>query len=212
MIQPLVVGNWKMNKTIGEAVLFAGQLKERLKGQGGKTVAVAPPFISLYPVAEAIKGSGICLAAQNVCDREEGAYTGEVSARMLADAGWGFGIVGHSERRAFFGEDDGLINRKMQRALKYKVIPIFCIGESLEEREAGVTFTVLERQGKEGLKNIAPADMAQIVIAYEPVWAIGTGKTAQPEQAAEAHHFIRNREAGEYGEDIACQVPVIYGG
>lgn len=212
MIRSLIVGNWKMHKTVKEAVAFVNLLKERLAEKGEKAVAVAPPFTSLYPVAEALKGSGISLSAQNVCDSEEGAYTGEVSARMLVDAGCEFVIVGHSERRAFFGEDNGLINRKIKAAAKYGLKPIFCVGETLHERESGETFAIVERQFKEGLKDINASDVARIVIAYEPVWAIGTGKTATPGQAAEVHVFIRKTVGRIYGKDVSRHIPVIYGG
>jgi triosephosphate isomerase len=212
MIRPLVVGNWKMHKTVREAVDFIDLLRERLTEKGERTVAVAPPFTSLYPVAEALKGSWICLAAQNVCDREEGAYTGEVSARMLADAGCKFVIIGHSERRAFFGEGNDLINRKIKVTVKYGLKPIFCVGETRYERESGETFAVVGRQLKEGLKDISASDAAQLAIAYEPVWAIGTGKTATPGQAAEMHVFIREATEREYGKDISRSIPVIYGG
>ncbi len=212
MIRPLVVGNWKMHKTVREAVDFVGRLKARLKEKGETTVAVAPPFTALYPVAEALKGSGIFLAAQNVCDREEGAYTGEVSACMLIDAGCEFVIVGHSERRAFFGEGNDLINRKIKAAAKYGLKPIFCAGETLYERESGETSAVVERQLKEGLKDISASDTARIVIAYEPVWAIGTGKTATPGQAADVHVFIRETVEKMFGKDASQDVSVIYGG
>jgi triosephosphate isomerase (TIM) len=212
MIRPLVVGNWKMQKTIREAIAFVDLLQRRLEVTEDKTVAVAPPFTALYPVAEALKGTGISLAAQNVCDREEGAYTGEVSARMLVDAGCRYVIIGHSERRALFGEGDDLINRKIKASLPYDLTPIVCIGETLSERESGDTFTILERQIKKGLKDIVASDAARIVMAYEPVWAIGTGKTAQPEQAAEVHVFIREMVEKEYGKDVSLNVPVIYGG
>lgn len=212
MIRPLVVGNWKMHKTVREAVDFIDLLKARLTEKGERTVAVAPPFTSLYPVAETLKGSWICLAAQNVCDREEGAYTGEVSARMLADAGCKFVIVGHSERRAFFEENDDLINRKIKEAAKYGLEPIFCVGETLYERESGETFAVVKRQIEEGLKGIGATDAARIVIAYEPVWAIGTGKTATPGQAADVHVFIRETVERMFGKDVSRSIPVIYGG
>lgn len=212
MIRPLIVGNWKMHKTIAEAVDFVARLKEMIREPLGKQVAVAPPFTALYPVADALKETGICLAAQNVSDREEGAYTGEVSARMLVDAGCRFVIIGHSERRAFFSEDDDLINRKIKAALKYSLQPILCIGETLNERESGRTFEVVERQIKGGLKGAGASDAARMVMAYEPVWAIGTGKTAAPEQAAEVHVFIREAVGGEYGKDISRNMPVIYGG
>jgi triosephosphate isomerase len=213
MIRPLIVGNWKMYKTVREAIAFAGLLRERLEKAGDKTtIAVAPPFTALYPVAQALKGSGLSLAAQNVCDREEGAYTGEVSAKMLVEAGCRFVIVGHSERRALFGEGDELINRKIKAAIQYDLTPIFCVGETLNERTSGETFIFLKRQVEEGLKGFSASDAGRMVVAYEPVWAIGTGKTATPAQAAEVHAFIREMLGRQYGQDATSGIPVIYGG
>ncbi len=212
MISPLIVGNWKMHKTIAEAVDLVVRLKEVMGNLQGKQVAVAPPFTALYRVAEALKETGIGLAAQNVSDREEGASTGEVSARMLVDAGCTFVIIGHSERRALFSEDDDLINRKIKMAVKYGLQPILCVGETLSEREAGRMFAVVKRQVKEGLNGVDASDAVRIVIAYEPVWAIGTGKTATPEQAQEVHVVIREAVGKEYGEDMSRCLSVIYGG
>lgn len=212
MVPPLIVGNWKMHKTIGEALDFIKCLAESLKEIAEREVAVAPPFTALHAVAEASRGTGIFLAAQNVSDRAEGAFTGEVSARMLADAGCRFVIVGHSERRAIFGEDDGLINRKLRAALNSGLQPILCIGETLGEREADRTFAVVERQLQEGLRDVSADDGAGLVLAYEPVWAIGTGKTASPEQAAAVHGFIRQFLERKYGADFSCRRQVLYGG
>ncbi len=212
MIPPLIVGNWKMHKTIGEAVDFAHRLRAGLPERAEKAVAVAPPFTALRAVAEVLKGTGIHLAAQNVCDREEGAFTGEVSARMLADAGCRFVIVGHSERRAFCGESDALINKKIRAAVRGGLQPIVCIGETLGEREADQTFAVVKRQLAEGLKDLSLGDVAPMVLAYEPVWAIGTGQTASPEQADQVHAFIRSVVSSLFGEDFSRRVPVIYGG
>jgi triosephosphate isomerase len=212
MIRPLVVGNWKMNKTVKEAIAFADLLKDRIYETGERRVAIAPPFTALYSVGNILAGSAISLAAQNVSDREDGAVTGEISARMLVDAGCRFVIVGHSERRSFFGEGDDLVNRKIRIALQYQIAPIFCVGETLSERESGATFAVLEQQVTGGLKDIAASDAVAIIIAYEPVWAIGTGKTAQPEQAAEIHRFIRETVSQGYGRDIAYDLPILYGG
>ena len=175
-------------------------------------MAVAPPFTALHAVAEASRGAGIFLAAQNVCDREEGAFTGEVSARMLADVGCRYVIVGHSERRAIFGEDDGLINRKLRSALNSGLQPILCIGETLVERETDRTFAVVERQLQEGLKDVSAEAGAGLVLAYEPVWAIGTGKTASPGQAAAVHGFIREFLGRKYGLDYSRSRRVLYGG
>ncbi len=212
MISPLIVGNWKMHKTIAEAVDLVVRLKEVMGNLQGKQVAVAPPFTALQRVAEALKETEICLAAQNVSDREEGASTGEVSARMLVDAGCTFVIIGHSERRALFSEEDEMINRKIKMAVKYGLQPILCVGETLSEREAGRMFAVVKRQVSGGLNGVGASDAVRIVIAYEPVWAIGTGKTATPEQAQEVHVVIREAVGKEYGEDMSRCLPVIYGG
>ncbi len=212
MIPPLIVGNWKMHKTMEEAEDFVERLRAVLKATPGKKVALAPSFTSLHVVRQALAGSEICLAAQNVCDREEGAFTGEVSARMLADAGCSYVIVGHSERRAFFGESDALTNGKIKAVVKNGLQPILCVGETLGEREGDQTFTVVRKQLREGLKDVGLPEAARLVLAYEPVWAIGTGRTAFPEQAAAVHAFIREEVSGQYGEDFSRQLPVIYGG
>jgi triosephosphate isomerase len=212
MVKPFIAGNWKMNKTIREAVDFTNQLKNLIAGLDDRDVIIAPPFTALYSVAEALKGSHINLSAQNMNDKAEGAYTGEVSARMLADAGCRHVIIGHSERRNLFGEIDSVINDKIKIALASGINPIFCIGETLEEREEDSTFRVIERQIKEGLNNLNRDDIRRLVIAYEPVWAIGTGRTATPEQAQEVHEFVRHLMDATYGEHAAGDIPVIYGG
>jgi len=211
MIPPLIVGNWKMHKTIAGGVDFVVSLRARLKVTV-REVVLAPPFTALYAMAGVLREAGIGLAAQNVWDREDGAYTGEVSTRMLVEAGCRYVIVGHSERRALFGEGDALINRKLKAVVQSGLQPILCIGETLSEREAGQTFAVVDRQLTEGLKGISAADAAPIVLAYEPVWAIGTGRTASPEQAASVHAHIREVAGGAYGEQFSRQLPVIYGG
>jgi triosephosphate isomerase len=212
MVRPFIAGNWKMNKTIREAVDFTNQLKNLIAEVDNRDVVIAPPFTALYPVAEALKGSQIHLSAQNLSDKAEGAYTGEVSARMLADAGCAYAIIGHSERRTLYGEKDAVINAKIKIALASGLKPIFCIGETLDEREENRTFNVIERQIKEGLNNLITDDIRRLVIAYEPVWAIGTGKTATPEQAQEVHAYIRSLIENAYGKNIATDIPVIYGG
>ena len=212
MISPLVVGNWKMHKTIAEGIAFVVRLRSRIKGTAGRKVVLAPPFTALYAMAEALRGTEIGLAAQNVWDVEEGAYTGEVSARMLADVGCGYVIVGHSERRALFGEGDDLVNRKLKVALQSGLQPILCIGETLSEREAGQTFAVVDRQLKGALKDLSAEKAARLVLAYEPVWAIGTGKTASPEQAAAVHLYIRGVAGKTCGEEFSRRLPIIYGG
>jgi triosephosphate isomerase len=212
MVKPFIAGNWKMNKTIRDAVDFSKQLKNLIAGLDDRDVIIAPPFTALYPVAETLKGSNIHLSAQNLSDKAEGAFTGEVSARMLADAGCAYAIIGHSERRTLYGEKDAVINAKIKIALASGLKPIFCIGETLDEREENRTFNVIERQIKEGLNNLITDDIRRLVIAYEPVWAIGTGKTATPEQAQEAHANIRHLMENAYGKNIATDVPIIYGG
>ncbi len=212
MIRPLIAGNWKMFKTAGESLDFVRQLKEAVADIQERDVVIAPPFTSLYPVGEAVKGSRIYLAAQNLSDRIEGAYTGEISARMLIDTGCTYVIVGHSERRMLFGEQDETINRKTRMAIQSGLKPIFCIGETMEEWEAGKTFAVIEKQIKEGLNQLTTDDIRKILIAYEPVWAIGTGKTAAPEQVQEVHAYIRRVITRNYENGLAINLPILYGG
>jgi len=203
-----------MHKTIREAVDLASRLRKKLTGPLDRDVAIAPSFTALYAVAEALKGSEIQLCAQNLHEniRGEGAYTGEVSAPMLVDAGCEYVIVGHSERRTLFGEKDEVINKKLRTALKFGLRPILCIGETLDEREEGRTSAVIERQIKEGLNSFTVDDIRNIIVAYEPVWAIGTGKTATPEQAGEVHAFIRQVMGKNHGQDISSNLTIIYGG
>jgi triosephosphate isomerase len=212
MRRPIIAGNWKMHKTVRESVDFARQLMIAYAESPDRRVIVAPPFTSIYTVAAVLMGSGIHVAAQNLHDKQAGAFTGEISAGMLVDAGCEYVIVGHSERRTIFGEKDDVINRKLKAAISSGLKPIFCIGETLEEREAGRTFAVIERQIKEGLNNFTADDIKSIVIAYEPVWAIGTGRTATPEQAQEVHACIRTVMGKIYGDDLAGLLHVIYGG
>ncbi len=201
-----------MNKTVGEALELVKALKISLMGIYGVEVAVAPPFTALYPVAQELKNSSIELAAQNLFWEEKGAFTGEVSPLMLKEIGCQYVIIGHSERRQYFGETDEMVNRKIRSAIRSDLKVIFCIGESLEEREEGKTFSVVERQLVEGLKGIDEERMGQIVIAYEPVWAIGTGRTASPEQAGEVHRFIREKIEGLFSKRTSERVRIQYGG
>ncbi len=201
-----------MHKTVPEALDFVDRLKQALPAGLERTVVVAPPFTALRAVSERANGSTIRVSAQNLHWEEKGAYTGEISAAMLTDCGCEYAIIGHSERRALFGETDAGINRKIRAALRAGLKPIFCIGETLAERESAETFNVIEHQLKEGLKNLSFDDIRQIVIAYEPVWAIGTGRTAEPGQAQEVHGFIRRFLGKAYGKEIAPGLPVIYGG
>jgi triosephosphate isomerase len=212
MIKPLIAGNWKMNKTVSESLDFVRRLKAMLPKGLDRGVVIAPPFTALRSVAGETKGTVIRVAAQNLHWEKKGAYTGEISAGMLLDCGCEYVIIGHSERRALFGETNADINRKIRAALQAGLKPIFCIGETLAERESGKTFPVLEGQLKEGLKNISFDDIRQAVIAYEPVWAIGTGRTASPEQAQEAHAFIRKIIETCFGEKVSSGLPILYGG
>lgn len=207
-----MVANWKMHKTVKESVDFTRQLVGKLSESAKSDVVIAPPFTSLHPVAEELRDSAIYLSAQNLHWDEKGAYTGEVSAGMLVDVGCKYVIIGHSERRAFFNESDGDINRKIKIALKFNLRPIFCIGETSDERESGKTFAVIKKQIKEGLIDLASDDIRQIIIAYEPIWAIGTGRTASPNQAEEVHSFIRNMIREIHGKDVSGKTMILYGG
>lgn len=212
MRKPFIAGNWKMHKTIAEAVDFAKRLREAAPRLIDRDVLIAPPFTALSAVAEVLKGSGIHVAAQNLHESRQGAFTGEVSGSMIAEAGCDYVLVGHSERRTLFGEDDARIARKIEAALGCGLKVIFCIGETLQEREASLTNNVVERQIKEGLKALRNDDIKQLVIAYEPVWAIGTGKTATPGQAEAVHAFIRGLMGRLFGEAAADSLPILYGG
>ena len=206
-----IAGNWKMNKTPSEAVVLAKELAEKLKGCKEK-VCIAPAFVALEAVAKVVKGTNIRLGCQNMGQEEKGAFTGEVSPLMLKEVGVQTVILGHSERRAIYKEDDALINKKVHLALKHGFEVILCVGETLEEREAGKLEKVLSTQVTEGFKGVAAASLASVVVAYEPVWAIGTGKTATPEDADAAHAYIRKVLAGLYGEAAAKAMCIQYGG
>jgi len=209
---PFIAGNWKMNKTVEEALLLTRELKEALNEVKDVEVAIAPPFTALYPVFQELKGSSIRLACQNLFWEEKGAYTGEVSPLMLKEVGCRYVIIGHSERRQYFGETDETVNRRIKAALKVGLKVIFCIGETLSERENGETFSVIERQVKGGLQGLGEKEIEDLVIAYEPVWAIGTGKTATPQQAQEVHRFIRAQLRQLFSDGLAEDVRVQYGG
>ena len=206
-----IAGNWKMHKTVFESVALARELKDKLAGCKEK-VLVAPAFTALAAVSEVLKGSNVILGAQNMGPEEQGAHTGEVSVLMLKDLGVGAVILGHSERRHTYLETDELVNRKVLLALKHGLEPILCVGETLEEREAGKLESVIGTQVREGLKGVDAAALAKVTIAYEPVWAIGTGKTATPEDADAVHAYIRKVVAGLYGEAAAKALCIQYGG
>jgi len=209
---PFMAGNWKMNKTVGEALDLVRELKASLSGVQGVEVAVAPPYTALYAVHKELVGSSIHLAAQNLYWEEKGAFTGEVSPLMLKEVGCHYVIIGHSERRQFFGETYETVNRRIKAALTQSLKVIFCIGETLKEREEGKTFSVIERQVDGGLRGLGEREMKNMVIAYEPVWAIGTGKTATPEQAEEVHRFIRGRLEKLYSRGVSEEIRIQYGG
>lgn len=209
---PFMAGNWKMNKTVGEALDLVRELKAAISGVKTVEVAVAPPFTALYAIRKELEGSSIHLAAQNLYWEEKGAFTGEVSPLMLKEVGCDYVIIGHSERRQFFGETDETVNRRIKAALAQGLKVIFCIGETLKEREEGKTFSVIESQVEGGLKGLDDKKMRNMVIAYEPVWAIGTGKTATPEQAEEVHRFIRGKIEKLYSREVSKEIRVQYGG
>jgi len=209
---PFIAGNWKMNKTVGEAVDLVRELKTALSGVKGVEVAVAPPFTALFAVHKEIEGSPIRLAAQNLYWEEKGAFTGEISPVMLKEVGCHYAVIGHSERRQFFGETDETVNRRIKAALAHSLKVIVCIGETLKEREGEKTFSVIERQIGGGLKGLGDQEMKNVVIAYEPVWAIGTGKTATPEQAEEVHGFIRSKLEKLYSREVSEEIRIQYGG
>lgn len=212
MRKPIIAGNWKMNKTISEACELVDALKEKLVNVTDVEIVVAPPFTALSAVSEVIKGSNIKLSAQDMHWEKSGAYTGEVSPLMLKDIGCEYVIIGHSERRMYFAETNETVNKKVKAAHDYSIKPIVCVGERLDEREAGITKDVVKDHVVNGLAGLTVEQMLATVIAYEPVWAIGTGKTATPEQAQEVHKFIRELLADMYSSEIAEQVRIQYGG
>ncbi len=212
MRTPIIAGNWKLNTTVGEAVTLTTALKALVAQERGVEIVVAPPFTALAAVSATIAGSNVCLAAQNVYWEESGAFTGEVSSTMLKDLGCEYVIVGHSERRQYFGETNESVNRKAKAALTLGLKPIICVGELLEEREADRTEGVIAAQVAGGIADLSTTDLLSCVIAYEPVWAIGTGRTATPAQAQEVHSIIRSLVALAASDDIADQIRIQYGG
>jgi len=209
---PFVAANWKMFKTVHEGVVFVKELRLMVKDMTGVEIVVAPPFTAVHALAEAARNSPIGIAGQNLHWEREGAFTGEVSARMLQEAGAEYVIIGHSERRRLFHETDESVNRKLNAALGARLTPIVCIGETLAERESQQTLAVLDRQIKGALDGVSGEQVGQLVLAYEPVWAIGTGRNATPEQAGEAHAHIRTRIRQWFGGPAADHVHVLYGG
>lgn len=209
---PLVAGNWKMNVLKADAIALAKDLKGLVTGVSGVDIVICPVFTVLDAVSDVVKDSHVALGAQNCYLKESGAFTGEVSPQMLQDVGCTWTILGHSERRQYFGEDDAFLNEKLHFALDAGLKVMFCIGETLEEREGGKMNEVLERQVSQGLKGLSEAQFGQMAIAYEPVWAIGTGVTASPEQAEEAHAFVRGVVGDNFGAAVADAMRIQYGG
>ncbi len=213
MRKKIVAGNWKMNTTPAEGAELAKAVAAASKEvPADVTLIVAPPFTHLDSVSKVLEGSSVALSAQNCADHESGAYTGEVSAKMIASLGAKYTILGHSERREYYGETSATLNKKMELAYANGLAPIYCVGEKLEEREAGKHFDIVRAQIEEVVYNLTPAQFASLVIAYEPVWAIGTGKTATADQAQEIHAYIRKVLADKFGKEAADNCPILYGG
>lgn len=212
MRKKFIAGNWKLNKNVAEAVAFAKDLKTRVAGISNVQVAIAPVFTAIYPVAQELKGTNVEVAAQDCYWEAEGAFTGEVSVVLLKEAGATQVIIAHSERRQFFGETNETANKKLKATLAGGLGAILCVGETLAEREAEKTFAVVESHTQGGLAGLTPQEMKNVVIAYEPVWAIGTGKTASPAQAQEVHAFIRGLLAKLFNAEVAASTRIQYGG
>jgi triosephosphate isomerase len=212
MKEPIIIGNWKMNMVIPDALKLVTALKNKLSGKHDAEVVVAPPFIALNSVYIALTDSNVKLAAQNVAFADKGAYTGEISAKMLAVVGCEYAIIGHSERRRYFSETNKDCNKKIAHCFEEGLTPIYCVGETLTEREAHKTLDVIELQLREGLTGFKVHEIENVVIAYEPVWAIGTGKPALTNDAESVHSFIREIAASMFGGVIADKVRIIYGG
>ena len=212
MRTPIIAGNWKMYKTVADTVKYVKEFRVMVKDIADVEIVIAPPFTAVYAAAEAARNSNVIIAAQDLYWEREGAFTGQISAQMLREAGAEYVIIGHSERRTLFGETDETVNLKVRAAIAANLIPIACIGETLAEREAGATLSVLDRQIKGGFDGITGEQVGALVIAYEPVWAIGTGRTATAGQAQEAHAHIRQRLRQWFGGAAADECHVIYGG
>jgi triosephosphate isomerase len=209
---PFIAGNWKMHATLAEARALVAAAVQAAPGLGNARMTVIPPYTALAEAAKLTAGTAVGLGGQNLHWEDKGAFTGEISGPMLKDAGCDSVVIGHSERRQFFGETDATVNKKVRAALRFGLTPILCVGESLEEREAGQTIDRIGAQLDEGLREIGRGDAERIVFAYEPVWAIGTGRTATPAQAEEVHAFIRGRLEEKYGNQAAGCAIILYGG
>jgi triosephosphate isomerase len=210
--RPLIAGNWKMYKTCSEAVETARQLVKLVSTNLDVDVMIAPPFTALAQVSDVVNGTNVDLGAQNLYWEAEGAYTGEISSSMLISAGCRYVIIGHSERRQYFGETDESVNKKIKSSVNNGLIPVMCVGESETERELNETFSVLDKQVKNGLEGFSLDDLKTLVIAYEPVWAIGTGKTATSDQAQEVHKYLRTTIETNFGNMLAKSMRILYGG
>lgn len=212
MRTPIIAANWKMNKTVADAKAFVPEFTALVQGVAGVDIVLCPPFTAVHSVAVELADWPISVGAQNCYPGESGAYTGETAPQMLLEAGCDWVIIGHSERRQIFEESDAFLNEKLRFALSTGINVIFCIGETLDERENGEMDAVLRRQLEEGFADVGEADLARVVIAYEPVWAIGTGKTATPNQAEQAHEFVRGLIYNQYNETVADAIRIQYGG
>ncbi|HEV8397821.1 MAG TPA: triose-phosphate isomerase [Vicinamibacterales bacterium] len=212
MRTPIIAGNWKMYKTVADTVKYVKEFRVMVKDISDVEIVVAPPFTAMHAAAEAARNSNVIIAAQDLYWEREGAFTGEVSAQMVREAGAEYVIIGHSERRTLFGETDTAVNQKTVAAFAAGLTPIVCIGETLDQRDRNETLAVLDRQITQGLEGLTGEQLTQLVIAYEPVWAIGTGRTATPAQAGEAHTHIRGRLRQWFGAEAADTCHVIYGG
>ncbi len=210
--RPLIAANWKMNLNISQAKELAGEVKKTVQNVDHCDVMIASSFTLLPVISSILSDSKVILAGQNICWADSGAFTGEISADMLKELGCQMAIIGHSERRHIFHEDNLMINKRLVGALAHNITPILCIGEKLDEREDGKTFKVLENQVREGLQGVECSDPGKLIIAYEPVWAIGTGKTASVDQAQEVHIFVRSILADIFDKTIASQLRILYGG
>ncbi|MFH1156281.1 MAG: triose-phosphate isomerase [Pseudomonadota bacterium] len=210
--KPLIAGNWKMYKTGTEAVTAAEKLAQLTRNITHTDIMIAPTYLSLPLVASALQGSRVAVGAQNLFYETQGAFTGEVSAPMVAAAGASYAIIGHSERRQYFGETDESVNRKVKAAVHAGLRPIVCIGETEQEKDEQQTFSVLDKQVTNGVKGFRSDELKDMVIAYEPVWAIGTGKTATPDQVNEVHRYIRSQVERRYGKELAKTIRIVYGG
>ncbi len=212
MREPIIAGNWKMYKTAPESIVLANAIKRDLFDIDNVEIVLCPPFTSLTDVKDITGDTNISFGAQNMFWAEEGAFTGEISPKMLKALGCKYVIIGHSERRAYFGETNETVNKKVKSALKHGLLPIMCVGEKLEEREAGSAFDVVRDHVENGLLDVGEKEILNITFAYEPVWAIGTGKNATPEEAEEIHKFIRGLLSKKYGKEISENLRIQYGG